>query len=277
MRLGEVQDLAIVKEVEFGVYLGDGDERVLLPKKQVPKGSRMGDVLSVFLYRDSADRLIATTRTPAVTLGGLSYLPVKEVGKNGAFLDWGLEKDLFLPYKEQTVRVRPGSSYLIALYIDRSDRLCATMKVHAYLRSDPDLKKEEHITGTVYGISQTAGAFVAVENRYMGLIPKKELTSPVHVGDVIHGRVSEVKPDGKLSISLHERVEFQMDIDAAAIMDKLEKAGGVLFLTDKSAPETIREQLAMSKAAFKRAAGRLMKQGRVRMDEKCLKIIQDKV
>lgn len=267
MLLGEVQELQVVKKVDFGVYLGNEEERVLLPKKQVPDQCRIGDAIEVFIYRDSSDRLIATTARPALALRETARLTVKDTGKNGAFLDWGLEKDLFLPFKEQTTKVQKGKSYLVALYIDKSDRLCATMKVHAYLSSDSPFEKEERVSCTVYGISQTAGAFVAVEDRYMGLIPKKELTAQLEIGATVNGRVSTVRPDGKLEISMHERVEFQMDIDAAAIMEKLEEYGGFLPLTDHSAPDAIKEELSMSKAAFKRAAGRLMKQGKITMEE----------
>lgn len=266
MRLGEKQKLRVVKRVDFGVYLGDEQERVLLPKKQVPDPCQIGDEIEVFIYRDSSDRPIATTTEPYVTLHRPAYLEVKELGKHGAFLDWGLEKDLFLPYREQTVRVKPGQRYLVVLYIDKSDRLCATMKVHAYLRSDSPLHKEDRVEAVVYGISPTAGAFVAVEQEYIGLIPKKEMTSEPSVGDRIHGRIASVLADGKLVVSMRERVELQMDIDAAYIMKKINDNGGILHVSDRSDPIEIKEQLSMSKAAFKRAVGRLMKQGYIRQE-----------
>ena len=133
IRLGEKQVLDIVRVKDFGVYVGDEEEAVLLPKKYVPKGSGVGDSVEVFIYRDSSDRLIATTEEPMMTLGQVASLQVKEIGKIGAFLGWGLEKDLFLPYKEQTEKIRIGKSYPVALYIDKSRRLCATMKIYDYL------------------------------------------------------------------------------------------------------------------------------------------------
>ena len=141
MKLGEKQVLTVVKKVEFGVYLGSDKEKVLLPAKQVPAGVEPGDPVEVFLYRDSSDRLIATTNEPKITLGELKVLTVVDTGKIGAFLDWGLEKDLLLPFKEQTAEVKKGDSCLVSLYEDKSGRLCATMKVYPLLRTDSPYKK----------------------------------------------------------------------------------------------------------------------------------------
>ena len=142
IRLGEKQILKVIRVKDFGMYVGDEEEAVLLPRKYVPEGTRIGDSLEVFVYRDSSDRLIATTEEPALTLGQIGLLCVKENSKIGAFLDWGLEKDLLLPYKEQTVQVRPGKSYPVALYIDKSKRLCATMKIYDYLATDSPYTKD---------------------------------------------------------------------------------------------------------------------------------------
>lgn len=144
IQLGEIQTLKVIKQVEFGVYLYDGantEERVLLPKKQVPEGAANGGEVEVFVYRDSKDRLIATTNMPKITLHGVNRLRVAQVGKIGAFLDWGLEKDLLLPFKEQTRRVSAGEECLAALYIDKSDRLCATMNVYPYLKITVVIKR----------------------------------------------------------------------------------------------------------------------------------------
>ena len=143
----------IVKEVEFGVYLGNKEEKVLLPKKQVPRGLEAGDPVEVFLYKDSSDRLIATTNEPKLTLGELAVLKVVDVGKIGAFLDWGLEKDLLLPFREQTAKVRKGDEVLAALYVDKSGRLCATMKVYEKLRQDAPYQKDDQVEGIVYDTS----------------------------------------------------------------------------------------------------------------------------
>ena len=171
IRIGEVQDLQIVKRTDFGVYVGDEQERVLLPRKQVPENAGIGDTVTVFIYRDSQDRLLATTRKPMLVLGQVARLEVKDTGKIGAFLDWGLEKDLFLPFKEQTYRVRPGDSCLVALYIDKSSRLCATMNVYKYLKGTTQYKRGDMVQGTAYQYIEKFGMYVAVDDMYQGLIP----------------------------------------------------------------------------------------------------------
>jgi len=148
--LGEKQTLEVIKKVEFGVYLADkrnAEDKVLLPKKQVPEGADIGTEVEVFVYKDSSDRVIATTKEPFLVLGQIAYLEVVEVGQIGAFLNWGLEKDLLLPFKEQTARVKEGQKYLVALYIDKSQRLCATMKVYEYLSTDSEYQKDDMVNG----------------------------------------------------------------------------------------------------------------------------------
>ena len=148
--------------------------KVLLPAKQVPEGTKSGDKLNVFIYRDSDDRLIATLNTPKLVLGETAVLKVNDVTKIGAFLDWGLERDLFLPFKEQTERVRQGNEYLVALYIDKSKRLAATMKVYKYLKIAGDYEKDDEVDGIVYEINENIGAFVAIDDEDHGLRPEKE-------------------------------------------------------------------------------------------------------
>lgn len=273
MRLGEKQVLTVVKKVDFGVYLGSDEERVLLPKKQVPEGIEVGDPVEVFLYKDSSDRMIATTKEPKLTLGNLAVLEVVDVGRIGAFLDWGLEKDLLLPFKEQTTKVEKGDRCLVSLYIDKSGRLCATMKVYPLLRTDSPYKKDDTVRGTVYEISRDFGVFVAVDDRFSALIPRREVYGRMYIGQQIEARVAAVKADGKLDLSVRGRIPEQMDADAQKIMDRIEKSGGGLPFTDKADPERIRDEFGMSKAAFKRAVGRLLKQGKVRIDEKGDKIV----
>ena len=180
LNIGRKQKLVVVKKVEFGIYLGEtreaGEkERVLLPIKQVPEGTKEGDELEVFLYRDSSDRLIATTREPKLVLGELAVLNVAATGKIGAFLDWGLEKDLFLPLKQQTRRLHPGDEVLVSLYIDKSDRLCATMKVYHFLKTNSPYVVGDTVKGRIYEISGNFGVFVAVDDRYSGQILSESL------------------------------------------------------------------------------------------------------
>ncbi len=267
IKLGKRQDLKIIKRVEFGVYLSEQDsdagtspEKILLPAKEVPADAQIGDSLSVFIYRDSKDRLIATTRETSLEVGQLALLRVKEVGKIGAFLEWELEKDLLLPFKEQTVRVRPNDQCLVALYVDKSGRLCTTMKIYSYLEKESPYQKDDKVEGLVYEISERFGAFVAVDNRYSGLIPAREPAKGIQVGDKVQARVAGVLDDGKLTLSLREKAYIQSGRDAEQIMQMLEEAGGMLPFNDKADPELIREKTGMSKNEFKRAVGHLYKQ-----------------
>lgn len=272
MKLGKKQMLMVVKKVDFGVYLGNEEERVLLPKKQVPEGVEIGDPVEVFLYKDSSDRLIATTNEPKVTLGELAVLTVADTGKYGAFLDWGLEKDLFLPFRQQTARVEKGDQCLVSLYIDKSERLCATMKVYGLLRQDSPYKKDDHVTGIIYDTSPEFGVFVAVDNRYSALIPKKEVYGKLRVGQVIEARVVAVKEDGKLDLSIRNKIPEQMNQDADLIYTKLEEYGGTFPFTDKADPELIKREFGLSKNAFKRAVGRLLKEGKITISNETITI-----
>ncbi|MGI6018050.1 MAG: S1 RNA-binding domain-containing protein [Marvinbryantia sp.] len=277
LELGKRQTLTILKKKEFGVYLGvtsDPEERVLLPAKEVPENAKLGDELEVFLYKDSKDRLIATTRKTKLELGGVALLEVKEVAKIGAFLDWGLEKDLLLPFKQQTRKVRAGETCLAALYVDKSSRLCATMNVYEFLRKDSPYKKDDHVTGTIYQISEEFGVFVAVDNLYSALIPKKEAAGKYRIGEQIEARVTAVKPDGKLDLSAREKAYLQMDEDAENIMSVIEEFSGVLPFTDKASPEIIKREFGLSKNAFKRGVGRLLKEGRIEITEKAIRKIK---
>ncbi|MBD5551849.1 MAG: S1 RNA-binding domain-containing protein [Lachnospiraceae bacterium] len=269
IELGKRQKLTVVKEVDFGIYLGDEKEKVLLPIKQVPEGTKKGDELEVFVYRDSSDRPIATVRTPKLMLGETAVLKVSDVTGIGAFLDWGLEKDLFLPFKQQTKKVTPGEECLTALYIDKSGRLCATMKVYHYLQTGSGYQKDDTVTGRIYEISGNFGVFVAVDDRYSALIPKKEMygMKNFRVGDIIKARVMEVKADGKLDLSVRQKNYLQMNEDAEKLMEIIEEMGGVLPFSDKADPETIRRETGMSKNEFKRAAGRLYKEKRIEIGE----------
>jgi len=272
LKLGEKQKLVLVKQVDFGVYLAESkehqEERVLLPAKQVPPESKVGDELEVFLYKDSSDRLIATTNRPKLMMGQVAELTVAQVGKIGAFLDWGLEKDLLLPFKQQTKRVREGEKVLVSLYIDKSSRLCATMNVYESLRTDSPYGENAQVSGRVYQTSEQFGAFVAVDNLYSALIPKKELYGEVEIGKDVTARVVEVKADGKLTLSIREKAYLQIDKDAEILLQVLDSYEGALPFNDKVSPEIIKRETGMSKNQFKRAVGHLLKEGKIRLTEK---------
>ncbi len=283
IRLGELQKLTIVKKVEFGVYLAPEEivndkealqqQKVLLPAKQVPENAQMGDSIQVFIYKDSKDRLIATTAQPKLVMGQVARLRVAQNNKFGSFLDWGLEKDLFLPFKQQKKRVSEGDEVLVSLYIDKSERLCATMNVYHDLRTDSPYKKDDRVTGTVYEISPNFGAFVAVDDQFSGLIAKKELFGEVKIGEEISARVIQVKEDGKLDLSIREKAYLQISADAEKIADLIDRFGGALPFNDKANPEVIRRETGMSKNEFKRAVGNLLKSGRIEITERGIRKI----
>lgn len=277
MKLGEKQKLTIVKKVDFGVYLAEPEKeeiRVLLPAKQVPENSGIGDELEVFLYKDSRDRMIATTNQPMLTLGETAALKVLELGKIGAFLDWGLEKDLFLPFKEMIGKVRPGDQILVTLYIDKSERLCASMKgLYHLLKTDAPYQKEDTVSGRIYEFSDNFGTFVAVDDIYSAMIPAFEDCSGFRIGDVVTARITNIKPDGKLDLTFRKKAYLQMDADAGKVMEVIEACGGSLPFNDKASPEVIKKEMQMSKNAFKRAVGRLYKEHKIEITERGIRRI----
>ena len=261
IKTAEFQTLIMSRSVEFGVYLKDkeGEGEVLLPKKQVPEGLKVGDEIEVFVYKDSNDRLIATVNKPFVTLHKVARLKVSQVTKIGAFLDWGLEKDLFLPFAQQTYRVKEGDEILVSVYIDKSERVAATMKIYPYLENATDIKAEDVVEGTVYEISDNFGAFVAIDDKYQGLIPKRELYGDVEVGRKVNARVISVREDGKVNLSIRKKSYLQIESDAEKLIEIIKSYDGVLPFTDKASPEVIKRETGMSKNEFKKAVGNLYK------------------
>lgn len=277
MRLGEIQTLRIARFKEFGAYLEDQEKEekagregsadaVLLPGKQLPPNAGVGDLLEVFLYKDSLGRPIATTRKPFLTVGTIGRLRIREVTKIGAFLDIGLERDVLLPFREREGELKPGAEVLVALYVDKSGRLAATMRIYPYLEKAEGITADEEVEGTVYGIRDT-GVFVAVRNRYFGLIPKSEVYGPYRIGEEVRVRVMRVREDGKLDLSPRQKSYFQMGDDAALLLERLEQAGGSLPYGDRSEPDVIREAFGISKNAFKRAVGHLLKEGKISLTD----------
>lgn len=271
IRLGEVQKLQIKRFTSVGAFLNEEDpqdEDVLLPKSQIPEGAKEDDEIEVMIYRDSKDRIIASTNRAKLTVGQMGHLMVVSQSKIGSFLDWGLEKDLFLPFSETVGSVEKGKEYLVVVYLDKSDRLAATMKIRKFLSADSPYKENDKAKGTIYSINRDIGAFVAVDNKYDGLVPKRELKGVYEVGEIIEVRVNKVHEDGKLDLSLRDRGYVQMEEDSKIIISRMKEKGGKLNLNDKSSPERIEKELAMSKSAFKRAIGRLYKDGIILITEK---------
>ena len=267
--VGTYQKLKVLYKMDFGYFLGnEGDEKgILLPIKQVPKGTNVGDEMEVFIYRDSDDRIIATTKRPLAALGEVAMMKVRETSRIGAFLDWGMDKDLFLPFAEQTAKVAVGDEVMAAVYTDKSGRLCATMKVSKKLRTDSPYRKGDEVKAVVYGIKPDLGVFAAVDGAYSALLPKQAICRRYKVGQTYPFFVSERRDDGRLTLSEVRSAYVQMDIDADRIMRALDEYGGEFPFGESISPDMVRREFAMSKAAFKRALGRLFAEHRIMIEE----------
>ena len=196
---------------------------------------------------------------PELQLGEVARLYVKEVSSIGAFLEWGLSKDLLLPFKEQLYEVKKGDAVLVTLYLDKSERLCASMKVYEHLRCDSPYNKDDEVDGRVYETSENFGIFIAVDDKYSALLPKKEVFEKYRINQPIHARVAQVLEDGRLTLSVKKKIPEQMNEDAELILNRLKESNGFLPFNDKSTPNDIKEHFHMSKNAFKRAIGNLLK------------------
>lgn len=274
IQVGKYYSLKVLERCEEGLYLGQEmqkEDKILLPTKELLEQGEVENDLTVFIYRDAQGRKLATLRKPKISIGEMAPLKVVAINHIGAFLDWGLEKDLFMPFKEQEGLLHKGETYLVGMYEDKSGRLCATMHLYEKLQTDSPYKVNDRVEGTIYNIKEAYGAFVAVDNKYHGMIPLKEMYGECKVGQQVVVRVKQVREDGKLELSLRKTTHLQMEDDARKIMEALDKGEGYLNLHDKSEPEAIKNTLQMSKAAFKRAVGRLMKEGVVTITHEGIK------
>lgn len=277
IEIGKMQNLQVTRKTGIGAYLNYKNTRdrndILLPKIEVSKEVEIGDEIEVFVYKDSEDKTIATVRKPKLTIGELGFLKVVETTNFGAFLDWGLPKDLLLPLKEQVGKIRKGDSCLVGLFINNSNKVCATMRIYNLLSTGSPYKENERVQGTVYSINKDIGIFVAVDNKYHGLIHKNELYGDYTVGDKITVRVKKVREDGKLELSLREKAYNEIESDAQKILDRLKLRGGTLPINDNSSPDYIKAELNISKRAFKRAVGRLLKEGAIKITEEGIEMM----
>lgn len=269
MEIGKWNTLKVIRSKEFGVYVGEDNapnaETVLLPRKYVPEDVKAGATIDVFLYKDSQDRPIATTLTPYITMDEIKKLRVKNITSIGAFMDWGLEKDILLPFKEQTCQVKEGHEYLVRMYKDKSGRLCVSMKLYNYLKPIEGYTSGKSFTGTVYEYKKGLGAFVAVDDMYSGLIHENELYNKVHIGEVVSGRVVNIREDGKADLALREPAHIQINEDSIMVYDIIKSYRGMMTFGDKTDKEIIRREFGLSKNAFKRAVGKLLKDGKIKL------------
>lgn len=259
MNIGQYHTLKVDRITQPGAFLTDGKTDVLLPTKYIPGGTKPGNKLKVFVYRDSEGRIISTTEKPYATVDQFAYLKVKDTNDVGAFLDWGIAKDLLVPYKEQKVKLKKGYWVLVYIYLDeKTDRIAATVKVAKYFQEDSSLNEGDEVDLLVTDTTDL-GVNVVVENAYKGLIYENDLFHDIIEGDRIKGFVKKIRSDGKLDISLRKEGIENLEAGAQQILEELKKADGYLPLHDKSDPEEIQSMLQMSKKNFKRSVGILYK------------------
>ena len=268
IEIGKMQKLQVTRKSGTGAYLNE----ILLPKNEVPQETEIGDEIEVFVYSDSGGKTVATIKKPMLTIGEVGPLKVVETTKFGAFLDWGLKKDLLLPLRDQVGKVKKGDWCLVGLYINNNNKISATMRIYDILSTESPYKRNSRTTGTVYNINKDYGVFVAVDNKYHGLIPKNEFYRNLNIGDNIEVRVKKVREDGKLELSLREEAHNEIEGDAQKIMQRLKSNGGTLPINDNSSPDYIKSELKISKRAFKRAAGRLLKEGAIKFTDEGIEL-----
>lgn len=262
MKLGEVQILTVTNVAKKNYTVSDGEENALLPKDKASKAYTEDDKVKVFIYRENDGSLMATEEDVYIEVGEVKKLPIVSKTKIGYFVNIGIDRDVLLPFSETTERVNEGEHHLVSMYVDKSNRLAMTMNVKNYLSTDSPYKSGDHVKGTVYSVNPKIGAFVAVDNKYDGLVRTEDLKGIYQPGDSIEVRVGSVLPDGKLNLSMREVAHIEMVRDADIILDLLNEYRGELPIGDKSKPKEIRRLTGLSKSAFKRAVGRLYKEGK---------------
>ncbi len=277
IKIGQINTLKVVKEVEFGVFLDGGSEtgNILLPKRYVPVNTRLGDELAVFIYFDSEDTLIATTEKPFVEVGQFANLKCINTNSVGAFLYWGLPKDLLVPFSEQRVRLEEGRSYIVYVYIDNaSGRIVATTKYNKFLDKTParyQVGEQVHISV----LERTElGYKCAINDRHLGLVYHADLFGKLFIGKHLNAYIKEIREDGKINLSLQRLGKGKIDDATNKILKVLERKGGFLPVGDKSPPAQIFELFRTSKATFKKTIGALYKQKRIRIESDGIYLIK---
>lgn len=274
VRIGAFNALTINKIVDFGVYLeGDDLGEILLPKKNAPTDCQVGDTLEVFIYLDSEDRVIATTKTPFAKVGEFANLEVVEVNKIGAFLDWGLEKDLLVPFSEQKQRLEVGKRYVVFIYIDRVDRrITASAKIDKFLdQVSPNYKDGEQVSIMIGGRSDL-GFKAIINNTHWGVIYKDDVFEYLSIGSKKQAFIKRMREDGKIDVTLSKPAGSQRDELSNRVLKELEKLGGYLAISDKSPPDVIYKKFKVSKRIYKQTIGGLFKQGLITIEPKGIRL-----
>ncbi|SEF97749.1 CvfB family protein [Marinobacterium lutimaris] len=274
IELGQLNRLKVIREVDFGVYLDGGDAGgILLPKKEVPENTRLGDSLQVFVYLDSDDYMVASTRKPRAMVGQFARLRVTDVNKVGAFLDWGMPKELFLPFAEQLRPLTVGEWCTVFIYIDNSERIAASAKTDRFIEKNPTDLKVGQLVELLIARRTDLGYPVIIDHRYEGLLHHQDLFREIKPGQRMSGFIKQLLPDGKIDVMLDKPGYARVDPLAQKVLDYLEANNGHCALGDKSDPDAIRETFGVSKKAYKMAIGSLMKAGRIKQDPEGIHLI----
>lgn len=262
VELGRMNQLAVVKLVDFGLYLDGGEKgEILLPQNVVPENCSVGDVLDVFIYLDSEDRIIATTEKPYVMVNEFALLRCVDVTKIGAFLDWGLYKDLLVPFREQKMNMMVGRSYLVFVYIDHeTERIVASAKLDKYLDNIPPEYNPGDEVDLIIADQTDIGYKAIVDQTFWGVIYENEVFAPLNKGEKMKGYVKKIREDEKIDLSLHRYGYRKVEDNLQRILDKLTEKGGEIMVSDKSSPDDIYDMFGISKKVFKQAIGSLYKQ-----------------
>lgn len=274
-QVGQMNQLKVVKEVEFGLYLDGGNlGEILLPKRYVPAKVKIGQSLEVFIHLDSQDRLVATTDRPLAEIGEVAYLKVTDVNRTGAFLDWGMPKDLLVPYAEQRVPMEKGKSYCVYLYMDKSDRIAASSKLSLHLKETNDTFKSGQPVKLMVVSRSNMGYTAVINGTHLGLIHNSDILQPLRMGQKMQGYIKGIRPDHKINLTLQKRGQEAQDELGQMILAVLEANNGVSELTDKSSPDEIFKRYRVSKASYKKALGRLYKAKKICINPDDIRLVK---
>ena len=273
-KIGHYNQLEILELGEHGAYLDGGEEKILMPKKFIPENARPGDTVSVFVYLDQDNRLVATTEQALAEVGQFAYLKVAWVNQYGAFLSWGLTKDLFVPFKEQNKKMEKDRSYLVYIYIDdMTKRIVASAKLDKFVEVSCDKYNTGDSVKVIVWKQTELGYKVIVANTYAGLLYKNEIFQQLHIGEQLDAVIKSVRPDGRLDVALQRDGKFHVDESSEKILAALREAGGFLPYGDKTSPEEIYRQFGISKKTFKKSVGALYKKQLLSIEEKGIKLL----
>lgn len=277
LQVGNTNKLKILKQSEYGLFLdGENEGEILLPRRYVPENFNIGDELEVFVYIDSEDRLVATTETPLAKVGEFANLKVVSLSEVGAFLDWGLPKDLFMPFSERTHALRVGQLCLVYIYLDKSGRISASMRLNRYVDKEPGEYEEGQSVDLIIANTTSLGVNAIINGRHWGVLYANEVFQPLKPGQRIEGFIKKIRPDGKIDLSLQQTGYAGTSELGEKIMARLKEEGGYLEINDKTSAELIHQYFGVSKKKYKMALGGLYKKRLITVNDDGIRLVNNK-